>query len=294
MDKCVPKLNVLSIFYNPPDINPSIHQHTPPWIRADLLPGNLLVSRLTMEALHLVLELNYDSVLVLKQKNNRCPFADFPPNRLPCRKKYMTPEEKKRKIYQINKRQKPSHLDPATNFIYFSYHLKRTPSNPSFTAWDAETQGFPLICLHMATTGTSYSSSCRVRPMTVTLASWALNFPELWVTGKQIRKVLIETGTRGRAHVHRERKKKHLVLAKTAVEDKQMQSEMQWLCREGLQAHNADLSLWRGWEPQEFWNKGKWQESSFPWCVCLVRHINISCSLEDLCVTLGGCLWKCI
>lgn len=42
MDKSVPKLNVLSILYKPPDINPSIHQHTfPPRIRADLLSGNL-------------------------------------------------------------------------------------------------------------------------------------------------------------------------------------------------------------------------------------------------------------
>lgn len=60
MDKSVPKLNVLSILHKPPDINPSIHHHTfPPWIRADLLSGNLVVSWATVEALHLVAEFNY-------------------------------------------------------------------------------------------------------------------------------------------------------------------------------------------------------------------------------------------
>lgn len=68
MDKSVPKLNVLSILYKPPDINPSIHQHTfPPWIRADLLSGNLAVSPTTMEALHLVAEFNYNVIWYEKQ-----------------------------------------------------------------------------------------------------------------------------------------------------------------------------------------------------------------------------------
>lgn len=35
----------------------------------------------------------------------------------------------------------------------------------------------------------NHSSSCCVRPMAVSLESWALNFPSLWVTGNQNKKI---------------------------------------------------------------------------------------------------------
>lgn len=62
MDKSLPKLNLLSILYKPPDINPlyiTIHSE---WIRADLLSVILAASETTTEALHLVSEFNYNII----------------------------------------------------------------------------------------------------------------------------------------------------------------------------------------------------------------------------------------
>lgn len=56
MDKSLPKLNVLSILYKPPDTNPLYITIHPEWIRADLLSVNLVTSETTMEALYLVAE----------------------------------------------------------------------------------------------------------------------------------------------------------------------------------------------------------------------------------------------
>lgn len=158
--------------------------HFPPWIRADLFSGNLAVSQMTSEALHL-------QCFGIKKKQS---LSLLPPSSL-----VTSIRLQKKKENQVNQWQKPYHFDPAAHFIYFSYHSRQTPSNSSFLPWEAERQRFrpdvPLIGVHVAGTQTSYSSSCRVRPMTVTLASWALNFPELWVTGKQKRKVLIERHT---------------------------------------------------------------------------------------------------
>ena len=76
---------------------------------------------------------------------------------------------------------------------FFGCHSGRNLPNPSFIDYWAETrlrshQG--VLIGQNATKAKSdclsnYSSSCRVRPMAVSLESWALNFPSVWVTGGQ-------------------------------------------------------------------------------------------------------------
>lgn len=72
----------------------------------------------------------------------------------------------------------------------FGCHSRRTLPNPSFIDYRAETQRLDSEVLGLVETWpkpslTNYSSSRCVRPMTVSLASWALNFPSVWATGGQ-------------------------------------------------------------------------------------------------------------
>lgn len=71
----------------------------------------------------------------------------------------------------------------------FNFWLSFRKTNPSFIYWRLSwnTEAWPRAHQSHVRLLTNYSSSCCVRPTAVSLESWALNFPSVWVTGEQRR-----------------------------------------------------------------------------------------------------------
>lgn len=91
--------------------------------------------------------------------------------------------------------------EPSQIYPSLSTELKHrgpTESSPSCCDWSKHDQNRVRLL-------TNYSSSWRVSPMAVSLESWALNFPSVWVTGGQRGEQMIKNNnTRFRRYKARE------------------------------------------------------------------------------------------
>lgn len=165
MDKSLPTLNMLSILNKPPDTNPLYIHITSPVDQSRFALCKSYSPR--------KLGNNYGSTF----SHGKILTTTI------CNKKH----EYSTVSLSINPQIVQSATKVTSVSSRFNFWLSFRKTNPSFIywrlSWNTEArlraqQGHVRLL-------TNYSSSCCVRPTAVSLESWALNFPSVWVTGEQ-------------------------------------------------------------------------------------------------------------